>query len=792
MITLFPKNIFIFLFGLVFLLGGAGTLSAAPVPVDKVQWAFEYKLTTNYLIKMGAWFSGGGSAPEIAGQIQSYPSQASCSASEASWASDSNYEITKSCYETTEGALIGARSIALKNIQNADFIGDPLLKNLSCGVPFIGLNNKVQDCVPILIYYVIYKPASWFLIGAGYVFDAMLTLSIDSNFVNQSFIESSWTVVRDFSNMLFIFILLYTGIQTVFGIGNWRSTVIKVIIMALLINFSLFFTKVVIDAGNILAVGIQSSMGTEKSATAQSFQKTGAVAERNISENLVGAFQPQRFLDTAGKVDALDATIVFLIAAIVSGYAGYVFFKSALIFIGRLIAFWFLMIVSPFAFISIALPAKANKFQEWLDTLLAQAFVAPVFLFLIYIIMQVVNGGNGILNGLMKSSGTTVGAFTFDKVLAPVVVATLLIMALQQALKYSESMAGDFGKLGSQIGGAAMGIATGGTALAGRAVIGGAAAFALKRGYGGERTKALTQASFDVRNLGGKDSMFGATIGGGIAKGVGAFGVGKGGGVGGVEKAEKDHVENALKKAAGRDMNIFEEQGVRNRAQLKKTANEQSLLTANSTATKAKFELEAQSRALAEAEKKATESATGKDQEEASRAYESARQRFEKDKDTADEEGSRKLMNEAADAHSAAKNSHAGSPSGMKLASTTAALERAKQAEKEADEAYKEAMKEGKKDLEEIARGEINKENTARRKTYADKIEELENGGFVWKGIGLFKRESRSTADKIRKGVKAESTESKLKKLVKEMEKEEKIKEVKEEQKEGIESEEKH
>ncbi|MEK7569083.1 MAG: hypothetical protein AAB497_03140 [Patescibacteria group bacterium] len=265
------------------------------------------------------------------------------------------------------------------------------------------INPLSMNCLAQLPYYFIYKPASWLLIIAGYMFDASLSLSIDKEFVNQPFVKESWTVIRDFSNMLFIFILLYTGIQTILGLGDWRKTVLHIVIIALLINFSLFFTKVVIDAGNILAVGVFQAIGTEKNDLDKLVKKvSGGVPERNISGALVASFSPQKFLEKTGKVNEWNAVIVFLIAASVNAVAAYVLFKVALVFIGRLLAFWVLMILSPFAFISFTLKGDANIFGWYTSTLISQAFVAPVFLFLLYLVMTVISAGGGIMSAFAK------------------------------------------------------------------------------------------------------------------------------------------------------------------------------------------------------------------------------------------------------------------------------------------------------------------------------------------------------------------------------------------------------
>lgn len=315
--------------------------------------------------------------------------------------------------------------------------------------------NGLISCAAVIIYKVVYTPTAYVLMFSGMIFDKILSLSTDSAFVNQGFINSSWTVVRDFSNMLFIFVLLYTGIMTMFGAADWRKVVLQVVVIALLINFSLFFTKVIIDAGNVLAVGILSSISPGNS----------------ISESLAGSFQPQQFLKTATLGDdttGADAIVVFLVATVVSGFAAYVFFKVALLFMGRLMAFWFLMIVSPFALISMTLP-KGNKFQEWLDTLLSQAFVAPVFLFFVYLIMMVIQAGQGGILGSFSNFGEEAG--WFKALLAPIIVATLLCVALMKALEFAGSMAGDFGKMGADMAGKAMGMTSAGAAMTGGATI---------------------------------------------------------------------------------------------------------------------------------------------------------------------------------------------------------------------------------------------------------------------------------------------------------------------------------
>ena len=113
--------------------------------------------------------------------------------------------------------------------------------------------------------------SSFILIISGALFDWVVkftvidmaqTLGSDKP-VGQS-ITTAWTTLRDVANICFIFVLLFAAFKAMFQLdfGGIGTTIRNIIIVALLINFSLFFTKVVIDASNIVSVGFYNSIVT--------------------------------------------------------------------------------------------------------------------------------------------------------------------------------------------------------------------------------------------------------------------------------------------------------------------------------------------------------------------------------------------------------------------------------------------------------------------------------------------------------------------------------------------------
>ena len=154
-----------------------------------------------------------------------------------------------------EPALSGATSDS-----SSDSSSDDLW---DCGI------RNISGCFLSFFDLVIYKTANYALLLSGGFFDAFVSFSLNSESVDTNFANEGWELTRDMANIGFIFILLYIAFRKILSIGGFtlQSIVIKLIIVALLVNFSLFFTKVVIDASNILALGFYNNISQQELIT---------------------------------------------------------------------------------------------------------------------------------------------------------------------------------------------------------------------------------------------------------------------------------------------------------------------------------------------------------------------------------------------------------------------------------------------------------------------------------------------------------------------------------------------
>lgn len=283
------------------------------------------------------------------------------------------------------------------------------------------------------IGYIILQLVSVILTIAGALLDTSINYSIN-NFANTSkaIVEQGWTISRDVANLFFIFILLYISIATILQLSGYgmKELLVTVIIVALLVNFSLVITRFIIDGSNILAMEFYTKATQIKikgdttgkkfvspsTAIMASF-KPQSLFDSNVAKVCDKYEDPEnptkctKYSDTTGKVFAeSDATLInigimTIMGSIMLLVLAFVFFAGAVLFVIRTVMLWLLMIFSPLAFVAMALPATKSYASQWWKKLFDQAFFAPVYLFLLYLVINIISS-KAILTGIDKDNET--------------------------------------------------------------------------------------------------------------------------------------------------------------------------------------------------------------------------------------------------------------------------------------------------------------------------------------------------------------------------------------------------
>lgn len=351
--------------------------------------------------------------------------------------------------------------------------GDPSGFDFECN-PLPGPGSAV-GCVAEIIYGVIWWPISLLTSLSAKIMDFFIYYSTNSTSYSGSFVGKAWGAVRDIANIFFIIGLLYVAIETILGIGhNGKKMIASIVVVALLINFSLFFTQVVIDTSNILArVFYNNFQQVDKNDPT----KVVTNEPTSISTNLVSIFNPQEIIQKKNYTNNVGLFIfITLISAVLMAFMVYIFLSVALLFVGRVAGLWVAMVFAPIAFASYTVPFEIPGLghKKWWSDLLKQAFLAPIFIFFLYVILLFGDALKQIPIDISQTSGDKGGYLdAFLRVIIPFAIIFVLIQqAKKLAVEYSGTIGESFSKAGSFVAGAATGGIIGAYAGIGRGTIG--------------------------------------------------------------------------------------------------------------------------------------------------------------------------------------------------------------------------------------------------------------------------------------------------------------------------------
>ena len=323
-----------------------------------------------------------------------------------------------------------------------------------------------------------------------------------------SAIGVAWRILRDIGNIFLIFGFLAIGISIILGteLFGWKSNLLpKLLISAVLLNFSLFMTEAVVDVGNLFATQFYTQINGGQPAEPTNY--SGFMNE-GISNKIMGQVGLQRIYG-----DAMNNTLVFAPgSSIVIGFmgiilfmiTGFVMFALAFILIARFVVLVFIIIAAPVGFAGYAIPKLEGMSKKWRDELFSQTIIAPILLLMLYIALAVITDvqfltGFGVTNGSQDSAWTAFIGKGDLTGFAGMILSYLVAMGMLLAVVIFSKKLGAFG--GEWATKAAGKVVLGGTAWGMRTTVGWGsyrAAQALRTTkFGSSKTGRLTMKMLD-------------------------------------------------------------------------------------------------------------------------------------------------------------------------------------------------------------------------------------------------------------------------------------------------------
>jgi len=232
-----------------------------------------------------------------------------------------------------------------------------------------------------LLANLIFTIAAWFVQIAATLLE--FTFSIEK-FTDVAVVKAGWQITRDICNIGFVLILLVLSFDSILQTGNYQIKTIlpRLVIAALLINFSLVFCGIIIDFSQIIThFFYEAAVGNN--AAGLSGQLAGALNIQSVYKETPGWGGEIKKAGTPTNIiiGIIFGTAILLIAA-------FTLAAAAVFFIVRMVNLWLLMILAPLAWVAMIVPNApeiGSYWNKWWGEFLKWSFFAPVYMFFVYL-----------------------------------------------------------------------------------------------------------------------------------------------------------------------------------------------------------------------------------------------------------------------------------------------------------------------------------------------------------------------------------------------------------------------
>lgn len=238
------------------------------------------------------------------------------------------------------------------------------------GETVLGVVNKLLSAIVFLLNELL---SFLFFFIVGPFIEAILAIrTYTDKFAG--IIYPAWEIFRNLSNIIFILSIIATGLATVFRVGGWQAKdiLVKLIIGAILINFSLVIAQSVLGIADTVQVQFLPP-------------DTGAI--RLLSNELIvkgSRDAVSGLFTTTPTAFGTFGQSVRVIANFVTAFIAFIAFVAIAIFLLlRIIFLWLLLMTSPLPYVAMVLPVTRSITTRWWSNFIKYAFMTPAMAFML-------------------------------------------------------------------------------------------------------------------------------------------------------------------------------------------------------------------------------------------------------------------------------------------------------------------------------------------------------------------------------------------------------------------------
>ncbi|HLD20194.1 MAG TPA: hypothetical protein VJB93_03045 [Patescibacteria group bacterium] len=271
-----------------------------------------------------------------------------------------------------------------------------------------------------------------------------------NNIIYQPAVIKGWLVMRDVLNVGFIIFMMIIAFGTIFNVErySYKSMLAKVLLAAILVNFSKTLVGLAIDMAHVF--------------TMMFFNAYKTAGAGNMTEAL-GLYEMLKFSDPGGG-DSLNILGAYLLAIIMLIIAIVTILVYLLVFVTRIIVLWFLTITSPVFFVMRAVPFGEKYASQWMTEFGKYVPMGPILAFFLWLSFAIMGTSHNTFDTVLESAGgnNVTGDLSagVSSVGSPVNMLSFIVSigVLWMALKYAGQTSGIAGKFAGTMMGKLQGV----------------------------------------------------------------------------------------------------------------------------------------------------------------------------------------------------------------------------------------------------------------------------------------------------------------------------------------------
>jgi hypothetical protein len=233
-------------------------------------------------------------------------------------------------------------------------------------------------------------------------------------FGNSTGVLIGWGILRDVGNIVLLFSFIFLGIQMILNLDTLgtRKAISQLLIVALLLNFSLFITEAVIDVSNVLSAALynQATVGCGTNGSGCSSSSSNFVNNGIAGQILQAGGLNNMFTSGNGGTTNADVAsqlgnqpthklIIYIMLTIFVSVTMVVLLAAGVMLLIRGIVLVFIMVTSPLGFVATIIPPLQSISETWRRLLISEAFFAPVYLLLVLVSLKITSALENTFGG---------------------------------------------------------------------------------------------------------------------------------------------------------------------------------------------------------------------------------------------------------------------------------------------------------------------------------------------------------------------------------------------------------